>query len=598
MKGTKLRTLDKHLRTIVSNLFLCLTAGIFLFSCKSGDDSEAFNPVTVFEQTDGAQTATYEEIIDYYQGLANAHTSIALYEMGKTDSGKPLHLVTFNPNRTFDSEFAGDQQKTILLINNGIHPGEPDGIDASMMLMRDLANGTLKTPENLIIAVIPVYNIGGALNRNSSSRTNQNGPESYGFRGNARNFDLNRDFIKADTRNARSFIELFHTVNPDLFIDTHVSNGADYQYTLTHLFTQHNKLGGELGNYLHTEFMPRLEDSLTKQDWEITPYVNVFNRTPETGFSQFLDGPRYSTGYAALFNSLGMMIETHMLKPYKKRVEGTYALLYEFIRIADAEADTIRILRRNATATMNPGTEYPLAWQLDTTQSSRLNFKGYEATTTASKVTNSQRLKYDTTRPFTKEVTYNNYYKPAKSVTIPEYYIIPAGYHNVVNLLRENGIRCDMVTKDSTVLADVYYIDDYETVRSPYEGHYLHYNTSVETREEEVSIQAGDYKVSTDQRGIRYMLETLEPIAPDSYFNWNFFDTILQQKEGFSPYVWEEKAEAFLAENPEIMAEFEAKKLTEPEFASNWFMQLDWIHKQSPHYEKAHLRYPVVRVGG
>ena len=598
MKGTKLRTLDKHLRIIITNLLLCLVAGIFLISCRSGDDSKAFNSITVFEQSNGKQTATYEEVIDFYQGLADANTSIAFYEMGQTDSGKPLHLVTFNPDRTFDSEFAGDQQKTILLINNGIHPGEPDGIDASMMLMRDLANGTVQTPENLIIAVIPVYNIGGALNRNSSSRTNQNGPESYGFRGNARNFDLNRDFIKADTRNARAFIELFHTVDPDLFIDTHVSNGADYQYTLTHLFTQHNKLGGELGNYLHTEFMPRLEDSLIKQDWEITPYVNVFNRTPESGFNQFLDGPRYSTGYAALFNSLGMMIETHMLKPYKKRVEGTYALLNEFIRIADAEAEAIRKLRRNAISDMKPGTEYPLVWQLDTTQSSRLNFKGYEATTTASKVTNAQRLKYDTTRPFTKEVIYNNYYKPEKSVTIPEYYIIPTGYHNVVNLLRDNGIRCEMVTKDSTVLAKVYYIEDFETVRSPYEGHYLHYNTSVNTREEEVNIRAGDYKVSTDQRGIRYILETLEPIAPDSYFNWNFFDTILQQKEGFSPYVWEDKAEAFLSENPELMAEFEAKKLAEPEFASNWFMQLDWIHKRSPHYETAHLRYPVVRVGG
>lgn len=553
---------------------------------------------TLFEESGGTETPQYDEVISFYEQLADGHTAVAMYEMGKTDSGHPLHLVTFNPNRSFESEFSGNERKSVLLINNGIHPGESDGIDASMMLIRDLAEGKITAPENMIIAVIPVYNIGGALNRNSSTRTNQNGPKEYGFRGNARNYDLNRDFVKADTRNALAFIDIFQTVNPDFFIDTHVSNGADYQYTLTHLFTQHNKLGGELGGYLQQTFMPRLEDSLQKRSWEITPYVNVFNRTPESGFSQFLDGPRYSTGYTTLFNTLGMMIETHMLKPYKQRVEATYALLKEFIDIADAEAEVVRQLRKVTTEQYKTATSYPIRWEIDSSRTTTLDFKGYEGNMVTSELTGAQRLKYDRNKPFSKEVTYYDHFKPVDSVTIPDYYIIPAGYHNVVNLLRANGIKCDMVNTDTTVTAQVYYIEDFKTTGNPYEGHYLHYNTQVTPKMEQLEIRKGDYKVSTDQNGIRYILETLEPAAPDSYFNWNYFDAILQQKEGFSPYVWEDMAIEFLASDPQLRAEFENKKATDPAFSGNWYAQLDWIHKKSPNYERSHLRYPVVRVGG
>ncbi len=285
----------------------------------------------VFETSDGAQTQTYAQTIKFYTDLAKNNPSITIYKMGETDSGYPLHVVVFdheNTNQKQTQQPYLKNGKNLLLINNGIHPGEPDGIDATMILFRDFAERKTTLPKNTIIATIPIYNIGGALNRNSTTRTNQNGPEAYGFRGNARNYDLNRDFIKADTKNARAFTEIFHWLQPDLFIDNHVSNGADYQYVLTHLFTQHNKLSGELGNYLHTSFMPKLEDSLHQKQWDITPYVNVFNEVPEKGFAQFLDSPRYSSGYSTLFNTLGLIVETHMLKPYKQRVDPKRSTLY------------------------------------------------------------------------------------------------------------------------------------------------------------------------------------------------------------------------------------------------------------------------------
>ncbi len=571
---------------------------LIMASCNSGNEQETFDFTTQYEKSGGKETATYEEVITFYENLAEAYTTVAVYEMGKTDSGEPLHLVTFNPNRSFESEFYNREDKNVLLINNGIHPGESDGIDASMMLIRDLAEGKIPSPQQTVIAVIPVYNIGGALNRNATSRTNQNGPEEYGFRGNARNYDLNRDFIKADTKNARSFAKLFHIVKPDLFIDNHVSNGADYQYTLTHLFTQHNKLGGRLGKYLQEQFIPQLEDSLRQKNWDITPYVNVFNRTPETGFSQFLDSPRYSTGYAALFNSLGMMVETHMLKPYEKRVEGTYELMKSFIAIAEKDSELINTLRKTKNIEFNAGTMYPIQWKIDSTRTSTLSFKGYEATMEPSQITNASRLKYHRDRPFEKDVTYYNYFIPSKEITIPSHYIVPKGYWNVIDQLERNGIDGRRFRKDTTLLVQVYRIKNYETYSRPYEGHYPHYNTEVEMFEEEVTFKAGDVLIPTDQRGGRFLMETLEPEAPDSFFNWNYFDTRLQQKEGFSPYVWEDIALQFLEDNPAVKTEFEAKMASEPDFARNWYSQLDWIHKQSPYYEEAHLRYPIVRVGG
>ena len=575
----------------------CLFFLCSLVACNKDRTLATKDFTTVFEKTAGLETATYPEIIDFYKQLAADYSTIAIYEMEDTDSGKPLHLVTFNPNRSFESEFSPVQKQNILLINNGIHPGESDGIDASMMLLRDLAQEKIKTPQQTIIAVIPVYNIGGALNRNSSTRTNQNGPKAYGFRGNARNYDLNRDFIKADSKNAQAFTKIFRTLRPALFIDNHVSNGADYQYTLTHLFTQHNKLGGALGNYLHQTFMPALEDSLAQKNWDITPYVNVFNSTPDQGFKQFFDSPRYSTGYTTLFNTLGMMVETHMLKPYKKRVEGTYELMKTFIAIAEKEAEQIKKLSRYSKSRYPVGESYPISWKIDSSKTTTLNFKGYTGTLVSSKVTHSDRLKYDRNLPFTKKVAYQNYYLPDKKIRIPESYIVPKGWWRIVELLKLNQIEMVPIKKDTMIEATVYKIENFQTVQNPYEGHYLHYNTQVSSKKERVQVSAGDYRITTQQEGIRYLLETLEPSATDSFFNWNFFDTILQQKEGFSPYVWEDKAFELLENDAALQKEFERKKTKDPLFAKNAYEQLDWIHKQSDHYEKAHLRYPIVKIG-
>lgn len=576
----------------VCAILVCL---FLVLSCQKQEEKTFPSFTTKFEKSGGNETVTYEEVISFYVNLARDYPQINIQSIGETDSGKPLHIVTYNPDGDFNFQKVRNS-KSIILINNGIHPGESDGIDATMMLFRDFAKGNLDAPKNVILAALPVYNVGGMLNRNSTTRANQNGPNEYGFRGNAQNYDLNRDFIKADTKNAQTFSEIFHLVKPDVFIDNHVSNGADYQYTLTHLFTQHNKLGGGLGTFLETVLRPQLEEKLSDDNWDITPYVNVFNRPPENGFSQFLDNPRYSTGYTTLWNTLGMMVETHMLKPYKKRVEGTYDLMKKMVNIVDHQHEQISQLRDESFENLLNSSDYYFNYEIDTLKTSTLNFKGFELDTLKSEVTGLNRIKYNRERPFEKEVEYQNHFFPTDTVKIPAAFIIKKGWQKILDRLASNKIEFYELESDTTLQVETYKIASYKTYSNPYEGHYPHYATEVSSQLKTIQFSEGDYIVKTDQRGLRYLMETLEPIAPDSFFNWNFFDTILQQKEHFSPYVFEDLAYEILMENQALRDTFLLKKEQNPDFKNNWYAQLQWVYEHSKYYEEAHLSYPVYRI--
>ncbi|RZJ34461.1 MAG: hypothetical protein EOO51_09650 [Flavobacterium sp.] len=572
--------------------FLLLSVLFFsalVFSQKKAD------LLTYFETGNGNQSANYQEAISYYKKLASAFPSIEMREMGQTDSGEPLHLVIFNPARQFDFPQA-HLNKAVILVNNGIHAGEPDGIDATMMLFRDLATGKLKAPANTIVATIPVYNIGGALNRNSTTRVNQEGPEEYGFRGNARNYDLNRDFMKCDAQNTKSFIEIYQLLDPELVIDNHVSDGADYQYVLTYIMTQQNKLGPELGHYLDTDFTPAIRADLKKKKIESTPYVNVWGGTPDQGFVQFFESPRYLTGYTSLFNSMGFVVETHMLKKYSQRVKVTYEFMASAINLADLNVEKIKSLRNANAANFRAGAIYPVSWEIDSTKVDRINFLGYEGDYRSSAVTDGKRLYYDRKKPYSKEINYYKEYKPSRHVKIPVAYVIPRGYGNIADLLKKNGVEIFVLDRDTILECESYRIADYKTAASAYEGHYPHRNTRVNTSVVRQQFRKGDFLVPTDQHGVKYIVEALEPEATDSFFNWNFFDSILQQKEGYSDYVFEDLAEKILIEHPELRRQLDEKRNTDKAFAKDPEAQLDWVYRNSVYYEKAHLQYPVYRL--
>lgn len=575
--------------------YLFLVIILLPFHQLFGQKSEL---ITKFESSGKKETVTYDEGISFYQKIADQYPEITIKTMGLTDSGKPLHMVVYSSDREFDFVKIKAANRPVFLINNAIHAGEPDGVDASMLLLRNMAVGKIlkKQRKDLVLVIIPFYNIGGVLNRNSNTRVNQKGPIAYGFRGNARNFDLNRDFIKGDTRNAHAFWEIFQMTDPDFFLDTHVSNGADYQYAITLISSQKEKLSEPLRATMGDVITPALFRHMDEADEPMTPFVNVYGKTPDNGFSEFADWPRYSTGYAALFNTYGFMSETHMLKPFDRRVEATYQLMLAMSKTLVTNKEDILSTRSEAKERVKSQTLFPVKWKLDEAFVSELDFKGYEGSYIESDLTDQKRLYYDREKPFERKINYKNRYQPEVIVTKPSSYVIPQGWFHVVERLEKNGVQIAKLSSDMTIKVKVYFIKDYKTIQSQYEGHYFHYDLQLEEKEEMLEFRKGDFVVACNQLSNRFIVETLEPLAEDSYFKWNMFDTVLGSKEGFSAYVFEELAMEVLANNPSLMKQYMEKQKTDKEFAGNRYRQLAWIYQNSKYKEKEHLRYPIFKV--
>ncbi len=553
---------------------------------------------TPFEKGNGNQSTTYQECISYYEKLDGLYNEAKLTTYGTTSIGKPLHLMILSRDKIFDPVQIRKTNKRILLINNGIHPGEPDGIDASMMFARDiLVKKDLQSLlDHVVIIIIPVYNVSGMLNRGSSSRANQNGPEEYGFRGTAQNYDLNRDFVKCDSREAQTFTQIFQEWKPEIFIDTHVSDGADYQYTMTLISTQPDKLNPTLSAYQEKVLLPDLNAAMKDAGYEVTPYVNPINTTPDSGIVAFLETPRFSTGYAALFNCIGMMPETHMLKPYKARVFSTYHLLMEVTRIINRDYLQVGENKESADLKVSQQKEFALQWNLDENNFSLIPFKGFTAEYRPSEVSGQPRLYYNKSLPYEQQVKYFNHYTASEIIEKPFGYIVPQAWEQVIRRLTLNGVQMVPLSKDTFIKAQVYYIDTFNTSKEAYEGHYIHSKVTVHSEEQTFPFFQGDYLIPLDQPANRYIVEMLEPQGVDSYFAWNFFDPILMEKEYFSDYVWEEKAAELLKENASLKNIFENKKIQDISFAKDQEAQLYFIYTHSTNYEKSYRRYPVVRI--
>ena len=558
--------------------------------------SQAHAQLTPFELSkDKNYTATYNEVIGYYQKLAKLHTGqMKLINYGMTDIGYPLTLVVLSRDGVFDPKLIKKQNKRVLLINNGIHPGEPEGIDASMMFARDLMKKNA-LPKDVVICMIAVYNIDGCLNR-GLSRVSQNGPSSYGFRGNYRNLDLNRDFIKADSRNALAFEQILNTWNPEVFLDNHTSDGADYQYVMTLIETQKDKQNPILAEYTSKTLSPELYKRMKVSGYEMTPYVESERATPDSGIVAFLETPRFATGYTAQHNIISYITETHMLKPFDKRVYATYDFMQALVDINQRDAKLIGQLKHKADEQVKQQQTFALDWDVDRKNYDTLMFKGYTAAYKPSEVSGLKRLYYDRTKPYTKRIKYFDNYKVTATVEKPLAYVIPQAWGKIIELYKLNNVTMHRLAHDTTLNLQMYYIADYKTGTRPYEGHYLHNGVKLTPGEMKVKFYAGDYVVYTNQPLNRYIVETLEPQGVDSFFAWSFFDSILGEKEGFSNYVFEDVAADYLKQNPDVRQKLDEEKAKDPRLASSAQAQLTFVYRNSPYFEKTYLRYPVGRI--
>lgn len=550
---------------------------------------------TPYELSGKKQTATYEECIAWYSRLhATFKENTRLDSIGLGDAGKPIYVFVIK-GAVIDEKVI---KKCKLLINNNIHPGEPEGTDASMMFARNLLTQIQwrNFLRNLEVHIICQYNVDGTLNRTCCSRANQDGPEEYGFRANARNLDLNRDFIKCDSRNAKTFVQYFVKHGFHFLIDNHTSDGADYQHSLTYFHTRPEKIDRQLGRSLN-KIDSLLYLNLKKAGTYTVPYVETLKQVPDSGIYAFWETPRYATGFAALHHCLGFTVETHMLKPFEDRVNVTQQFLEEFVKSINLEKFIVanRYDQLKKANSLSHSKHY-INYQLNTKRFTMIPFKGYTFEYIPSGVTGQTKLHYNHNKPFEKDIKYYKYYSPSDSVLLPKYYIVPFAFAEVLQRLQMNGIQTTPIGKDSFIKARFYYIKNYETSKFPYEGHYLH--SAVQTIDTLYVKQffSKDVVIAVNESNAEFLSAVLEPRAPDSYFTWNFFDGILMQKEWYSEYVFEDKALQILNENPILKQRFEQKKKDDTEFRNNASAQLLWVYRNSYYYEKSHNLYPVARI--
>ena len=545
------------------------------------------------------ETVTWQEAVDMYQWLDEKYEDARLLEVGRTDAGRPLHLFVIDRGHHFSPEQIRESGKNILFINNGIHPGEPCGVDASLKLAKDLLSGEDSFAtylDNTVIAIVPIFNVGGALMRGSFHRANQNGPKEHGFRGNARNLDLNRDFIKLDSKNTRSLVPLLRQWEPDIFVDTHTSNGADYPYTITLINSHTQRLEPSQAHFMDSTLLPFLFKGMETSPYLMSPYVWSARQSPDNGILAFMDYPRYTSGYASLFNTFAFTVETHMFKAFEDRVLSTWHFLRETLRFSGIYGQELAAVKQQAWKEKMQRDEFVLQWTLDKTRYTSINFKGYLVKKKLSKVSGQQQYYYDRNDSWEKEIPYYKFFKPTISASVPDYYILPSAWTEVVERLQLNGVEMEQFKGDSLMEANIYYIESYETVEQPYNGHYRHFDVETRSVREEVQVLRGDWIIPTRQPAIEYLVQTLEPKGYDSFFSWNFFDEILFRNEYFSPYIFDETAEKLLKDDPQLKKAFLEMKKEDPEFALNSYAQLRFIYERSPWSEASYMRYPVYRL--
>lgn len=553
---------------------------------------------TPYELGNQNQTTQWQECIAFYEALAQQHPQVLHFaEIGTSDAGYPIHAGIVSRDGVFAREQIQQAQRPIFFNNNGIHPGEPEGIDACMAIVRDFCEqpALLQKLGQTIYLFIAIYNVDGANNRNNSSRVNQVGPESFGFRGNSLHLDLNRDFLKCDSRAAQCFNQFFSSWQPDVMVDTHTSNGADYPYTMTLIPTQPDKLGGELGQFLRANMLPAIYDEMAKRGWETCPYVNPIEITPEQGLVDFLETPRFSTGYAALHHCIGFMPETHMLKPYADRYAAMRALIETVLEFSINNAAQIQALRQQAKQATR--TSWPVAWQLAKEQPATFHFKGYRAVYQASVLGNYQRLAYDKNQPWQADIALHTHFEPAHQVPAAQAYVVPQQWQAVIERLQMNGVQLSRIPFDKTVQAEVYRVQHSKARSGPYEGHMFFDEVELSSRIEEVQLKSGDYWLDLKQANARYAVESLEPMAHDSFFRWGLFNSVLEKKETYSDYIFEDHAQELLASEAPLREKFAAWKKANPALLSEQTAVLDFIFTHCERYrEPEWQRYPVWRI--
>jgi murein tripeptide amidase MpaA len=555
---------------------------------------------TPAEKTNYRETPRYQETIAYCERLAAASPLIRFTIFGKSGEGRDLPLLIASEGDTFTPESAREADKPIVLIQACIHAGEPDGKDAGLALLRDIA--ITKTHAHLLKQVVvlfmPMYNADGHERFGPFNRINQNGPAQMGWRTTTAYLNLNRDYMKADAPETRSWLQLWNNWRPDLFIDCHVTDGADYRYNITYHHEHHDGVPPSVLAWEQDVFDARVPTQMEAEGNVVSWYLEFKdNRDFAKGIVDFSGSPRFSTGYTPLRNRPGILIETHMLKEYEPRVRGTYDLLRFALEEVNADPERLltagRLADEMAASYRGQSGEYPLTFEL-TDKAIPYQLKAVESFTEESWVSGAQRVVFGT-EPLDITVPMYRDFKPRISVAPPLYYIVPPQWQAVIAVLQAHGLTMQYTTEPGTIEIESYRFMGVSLPSATFEGRTMpSFETVpvVETR----TFPAGSVVVPLAQAGAPVALHLLEPQAPDSFVAWGFFNAVFEQKEYSEDYVSEKLAREMMSADPALRLEFEERLANDASFAASPHQRLQFFYMQSPYWDPELNLYPVGRI--
>jgi len=553
---------------------------------------------TYAESTGYDSTPDYAATMSYLHDLARQSRWIHIGTFGTTPRGRPMHYVIVSSDRAFTPSSVTRTNKLVVLIQNGIHSGEIDGKDACLALVRDMAVTKERAAllDSVIPIIIPVFNIDGHEMMSPYNRINQDGPSEMGFRATGQNYNLNRDYLKVDAPEMRALVELWNTWQPHFFIDNHVTDGADFQYALTYTITRHDNGARPVKRWGNEIFVPIVTGKMDEAGEPIFPYVVTMGRPLREGIIDFVESPRYSTGYAAVRNRPGLLVEMHMLKPYGRRVVANYKMMVAVLELLNEQTHSLRRATFVADSLDEAGLSgaVPLAFTR-ADEPTEVDFLGFEYETRTSEVSGGEWIWYDTTQPLTMRLPYYNQMIPTLEITAPHAYLIPQEWTEVIERLRLHGIRMQRLDEAVSLAVETYRFDSVSWAAESYEGHHL-VRCRTHAVDSQITYPAGTVFVPLAQAGARLIMHALEPDGRDSFFRWGFFDTMLEQKEYSERYASEALAHEMLATNPAIRAEFEARLESDSAFAADPSARWNFFYEQSPYAEPMLNVYPVGRL--
>jgi murein tripeptide amidase MpaA len=584
---------------------LQIFAIIFLFFMTTNAQSESQNVPkdwqTLAEQTDYRKSWNYADTVAFAQKLDKASEQIVYLSFGKSGEGRDLPLLIVSGDKTFTPGAARKKGKAIILIQAGIHSGEIDGKDAGFALLRDIA--ITKTRADLlkdsVLLFVPIYNVDGHEMASPYNRINQNGPDEMGWRATSAGLNLNRDYMKSDAPETRAFLKLWNEWKPDFFFDLHVTDGADFQYNVTYEYAHFTEVSPFVRNWMDEHFDGRIVAEVEKEGNLLTHYLEFGGREVTSGIYTFIATPRFATGYAALRNRPGLLIETHSLKSYKSRVRGTYDVLWKTLEEinrakaslfeANRKADEETVLRGK---TFDAKRQFPLQIGLSD-KSEDFKLKAVEYSLVDSLVSGGKKLVYGT-RPLDVTVKKFDDAKINSSVAPPLFYIIPPQWQEAIERLQLHGIKFERTTREFMIEVESYRLTEPKWASAPFENRLVLSCKPVPITEVR-TFPANSVLVPMDQETANVAIHLLEPNSQDSLLYWGFFNAIFEQKEYFSDYIMEKIAAEMLAKDENLRKEFE-EKLKDEKFAKSARARLNFFYERSPYSDKRIGIYPVGRI--